>query len=304
MRSILGARMAYFLREAAINIVRSRTVNALTIGIICASLFILGGFILLVSNLHTAVAEWNRVAINVYLTDGASFDDVAALRSALLGEEVVASVRYVSKEQAAGLFKRRFAHLAQAADDLGSDLFPASLELIARGGRGERLEETERVISALRASPLVEEVRDTEEEARKVLSLVGIIAAGGWVVGGILAVASFFTIFNVIRLTVFQRSDEISIMRLVGATGSFIRAPFLVEGTLQGALGAVAAEILLFAAYGRVSAHAAATANPFLQLLTAEFLTPGQAALLALAGTLLGTMGSLLSVRRFLSDRE
>src|SRR5262249_52514197 len=150
-------------------------------------------------------------------------------------EKVVAEVRYVSKEQASAIFKKRFAHLARAADDLGSDLFPASLELVARGGRDERLEDTERLIAALRANPLVEEVRDTEEEARKVLALVGVIAAGGWVVGGILAVASFFTIFNVIRLTVFQRRDEISIMRLVGATGAFIRAPFLVEGTLQGA---------------------------------------------------------------------
>src|SRR5437867_8190887 len=134
-----SARIAYFLREAAINIVRSRTVNALTIGIICASLFILGGFILLVSNLHAAVAEWNRVAINVYLKDGAGEADIAALRASLEGETVVAEVHYVSKEQAAALFKRRFAHLAQAADDLGADLFPASFELVARGGRGERL---------------------------------------------------------------------------------------------------------------------------------------------------------------------
>src|SRR5437867_10134776 len=103
-----SARIAYFLREAAINIVRSRAVNALTIGIICASLFILGGFILLVSNLHAGVAEWNRVSINVYLKDSASEDGVAALRSSLQGEKVVASVRYVSKQEASGIFKKRF----------------------------------------------------------------------------------------------------------------------------------------------------------------------------------------------------
>jgi len=296
------ARLRYFVREALLNIVRARTINALTIGIIGSSLFILGGFLLLVSNLNAAVAEWNRVAINVYLRDDAPADKVAALQAALEAEPTVREVRSISKRDATALFKQRFAHLAAAADDLGGDLFPASLEVLARGGREERLTEMERIVATLRASPLVEEVRDNEEEARKVLSLVGVIAAGGWVVGGILAIASFFTIFNVIRLTVYQRADEISILRLVGATGAFIRAPFLLEGTLQGAAGAGAALLLLFAAYGRLAAHAAATANPFLKLLTSGFLTPWEAAGLALAGTLIGTTGSVLSLRRFLSD--
>jgi len=295
-------RLRYFVREAFLNIVRARTINALTIGIIGSSLFILGGFILLVSNLHVAVADWNRVAINVYLRDDAPMDKVTALRSSIAAEPAVREVRYVSKRDAAALFRQRFAHLAASADELGGDLFPASLEILARGGREERLRETERIVASLRASPLVEEVRDNEDEARKVLALIRVIAAGGWVVGGILAIASFFTIFNVIRLTVYQRADEISILRLVGATGAFIRAPFLLEGTIQGAAGAGAALALLFVAYGRLAAHAAATANPFLKLLTSGFLTPAQVVALALAGTLIGTSGSLLSLRRFLSD--
>jgi len=298
----LPARLRYLLREAVVNLVRARTINALTIGIIGASLFILGGFLLLVSNLHAAVAEWNRIAVNVYLRDDAPLEEVAAMRSSLERESVVREVRDIAREEAAGIFRRRFAHLARAADDVGGNPFPASLEIIALGGREERLDDTERLVARLRENPHVEEVRDSEEEARKVLALIRVISAGGWVVGGILAVASFFTIFNVIRLTVYQRSDEISIMRLVGATATFIRGPFLLEGTLQGMAGALAAEGLLFLAYGRLESYAAATENPFLKLLTAGFLTPGQALALALAGTLLGTTGSLLSLRRFLSD--
>jgi len=114
--------------------------------------------------------------------------------------------------------------------------------------------------------------------------------------------ASLFTIFNVIRLTVYQRRDEISIMRLVGATGAFIRAPFLLEGTLHGAIGAIAALALLFIGYGQLHSYAVSSANPFLQLLTAAFLNPAQAVSLAAAGTLLGATGSLLSLRRFLAD--
>src|SRR5262249_3099867 len=109
MGRLSGGRLGYFFREAAINIVRSRAVNSLTIGIICASCFILCAFFLLDSNLHAAVAEWNRVAINVYMKDSASNGDIAALRSSLEGEKFVAEVRYVSKEQASAIFKKRFA---------------------------------------------------------------------------------------------------------------------------------------------------------------------------------------------------
>ena len=134
------------------------------------------------------------------------------------------------------------------------------------------------------------------------MALIRIVSLGGWVIGGILAMASLFTIFNVIRLTVTQRRDDISIMRLVGATRSFIRGPFLLEGTLQGIVGAVTALALLYLAYGQLEAYASATENPFLQLLTVGFLSPTQAAALAGAGTFIGAVGSLLSLRRFLAD--
>jgi cell division transport system permease protein len=290
------------MREAAVNLLRARAVNALTIGIIGASLFILGGFLLLVSNLHAAVTEWNRVAINVYLRDDAPQQAVADLRERLTADPTLREVRYVSRDQAAAIFRRRFAHLAQAADSVGGNPFPSSLELIARGEREERLEQTEELVASLRASPIVEEVRDSEEEARKVLALLRVISAGGWVVGGILALASLFTIFNVIRLTVYQRRDEIAIMRLVGATAGFIRGPFLIEGMMQGVLGALAAEGLLLFAYGRMLGYAAATENPFLKMLTSGFLSPSQAGALVLGGTFLGMAGSLLSLRRFLPE--
>lgn len=298
----LVARLRYFLREAVINLVRARAVNALTVGIICASLFILGGFILLVSNLHEAVAAWNRVAIIVYLKDDAPDAVVSALRAEVEGRTLVQEVRYVSRDQAAAVFRERFAHLARTADEVGGNPFPASLEILARGERGGRLGETESLIADLRSNVAVEEVRDSEVEAKKVLALIRLISVGGWVVGGILALASLFTIFNVIRLTVYQRRDEVAIMRLVGATSGFIRGPFLLEGTLQGIIGALAAEGLLFMAYGRMEGYAASTANPFLQLLTAGFLTPSQAGAILLGGTILGATGSLLSLRRFLTD--
>jgi cell division transport system permease protein len=303
-RGLLGTATAaarFFLREAATNLLRSRGINTLTVGIITASLFILGGFVLLVSNLGSAVEEWNRVAIIVYLVDDAPGAEVDGLRGGLAAEAIVREVRYISREEAAAIFKQRFAHLAGATEDLEVNPFPASIEILARGDRSERSEETSRLIETLRGNALVEEVRDNEAESRKVMALIQVVSVGGWVIGGILAMASLFTIFNVIRLTVYQRRDDISIMRLVGATATFIRGPFLLEGTLQGIIGAGSALVLLFGAWWWLEAYAAATENPFLQLLTSGFLTAPQAGLLAGAGTLLGAAGSFLSLRRFLS---
>lgn len=297
-----AGKIRFFLREAVTNLVRARGINALTVGIIAASLFILGGFLLLVSNLRAAVQEWNRVAIIVYLRDEASPREIRALRESLAGREIVREARAISREEAAALFQERFAHLAGAAEDLGFNPFPASIEVLARGDRTGRSEATATLIEELRANPLVEEVRDNEAESRKVMALIRVISLGGWIVGGILTMASLFTIFNVIRLTVYQRRDDISIMRLVGATSAFIRGPFLLEGTLQGILGALAALLLLFLAHGRLEAYAASTENPFLMLLTSGFLSPGQAAALAAGGTIIGAVGSLLSLRRFLAD--
>ncbi len=295
-------RLRYFLKEAFLQLLRGRAVNALTIGIISASLFILGGFILLVSNLRAAVGEWNQVAIIVYLRDDAPDEEVRALREAVERDEIAREIHYISRDEAAAIFRQRFTNLAGVADDLGGNPFPSSIEILARGERSARGGPTEALIASLRANAIVEEVRDNESEAQKIQDLIRLVAIGGWVIGGILAMASLFTIFNVIRLTVYQRRDDIAIMRLVGATGAFIRGPFLVEGTLQGILGAVAAEALLFLAWERLGTYAAATGNSFLRLLTAGFLTLPQAAGLAAAGMLLGATGSLLSLRRFLAE--
>jgi len=295
-------RIRYLIREALLNLTRARAVNALTIGIIGASLFILGGFLLLVSNMRSAVADWNQVAVIAYLHDEAESPEVERLLESLRGESFVQEARFISREEAAGIFRERFAHLAEAADALGGNPFPASIEILALGERDARIDETRSLVAGLRKNPVIEEVRDNEDDARKVMALIRVISAGGWLVGGILAMASLFTIFNVIRLTVYQRRDEISIMRLVGATRAFIRAPFLLEGTLHGAIGALAAEGLLFLAYAQLEGYASATDNPFLKLMTDAFLSPAQAAGLAAAGTLLGATGSLLSLRRFLAD--
>jgi cell division transport system permease protein len=105
---------------------------------------------------------------------------------------------------------------------------------------------------------------------------------------------------NTIRLAVYARADEIEILRLVGATRGYIRAPFILEGLLQGLLGAALALLLLFAGYRFLVWRLGLAPAGLLALGAGRFLEPLQVAGLLVAGAVLGGMGSLLSVRRFL----
>lgn len=297
--------LRYFVREAVIGFYRARAMNLVTVSIIAASLSVLGGFLILSGNLGALAEGWDHVQINAYLKDDAVAkrpSEVERLIAAIESRPIVDKVRFVSREEALAIFRSRFASLAGAADSLSANPFPASIEITARGRRSERAAGTEEMIAGLKSSPLVESVQDNEEEARKLLAILAVVSSIGMGVGGVLAAASVFIIFNVIRLTVHARRDEINIMRLVGATGGFIRGPFLVEGMLQGLLGAAGALALLYGGHLLLVDYAARSGSDLAGLLSAQFLPTARAVGLAGGGLLIGLAGSALSLRRFLVE--
>jgi len=297
--------LRYFFREAVIGFYRARAMNLLTVGIIAASLAILGGFLLLVENIRLVADEWDRVQINAYFHDAAADRrpaEVAALVSGLASRPGIREARFISREEALGIFRSRFEGLAPVAGLLGANPFPASVEISVRGDRAERLATTRALVEELKASPLVEMVQDNEEEAKRLLGILAIVTGVGVAVGGVLAAASVFIIFNVIRLTVQARGDEISIMKLVGATPSFIRGPFLMEGMLQGVIGAFVALAILYAGHVALADYAARSGSTLAGLLTARFLPAARALALLAGGLTIGLAGSALSLRRFLAD--
>jgi cell division transport system permease protein len=294
-----------FVREALRGFWRARTSNLVTVGIITAALAVLGGFLLVVENLRTLADAWDRVQIQAYLKDDAADNrgaEVQALVDRLRGLPDVREVRYVSRQEALAFFRSSFEDLKSAAALLPDNPFPASLEVAVRGAGEDRRRRTRELLESLAASPLVETVQDNEEEARRVLAVLAFVSSLGFGVGFVLAAASVFIIFNVIRLTVLARRDEIAIMRLVGATPGFIRGPFLVEGMLQGGVGAAAAVLALYAAHTGLSDYAARSGNDLAEALSARFLPLRLTLGLLAAGLLIGLIGSALSLRRFLSE--
>jgi cell division transport system permease protein len=293
-------RLWSVLGDALGNLRRGGWGGLAAVGAITVSSLILGILWLLAVNLQAILSDWKgQFEVVVFLRDDITADQRELLRRRLQAEAAVAAVQFTSKEEALALFKRDLRGQASLLEGLGENPLPASFQLRIREehqtGPGMRAFAT-----SLERLEGVEEVLYGHEWVDQIGRLVSVLQVAGWVVGTILGGAAVFIVANTIRLAVYARADEIEILRLVGATRGYIRAPFILEGLLQGLLGAALALLLLFAGYRLVVWRLGLAPAGLLALGAGRFLEPLQVAGLLVAGAVLGGMGSLLSVRRFL----
>ena len=274
--------------------------HVLTAGVMAMTLFVFGGFLLIQENLGRLVRGWSdEVQVFVYLGDGVDPGAAEALRVRVAAYPEVKAVRYVSRERAWEDFRRDLGAQSGILDGLDSEVLPASLDVELRSAFRSR----EAVLALARRVEALEGVRDVEYPEtwlEKVRALMVGVERLKWVLGGFLFLVACLIVGSTIKLAIVARRDEIEIMQLVGASDGLIKAPFVIEGMIQGLAGAGAALVLLRASFSLLTAD---TLAPFGALAPAErlaFLYPWQCAQLAVMGWLLGTVGSLLSVRRFL----
>ncbi len=287
--------ISYFVTEAATSLWRSRLVNAVSVGTIAVSLFVLGAFLTVASGLGEVVTRWTeKVQVIVYLEDGIEARVRASLENRLREDPAVGTVEFVSREQALARFREMFRDLSSLPEDLGENPFPASLEVTLRADH-QSPGEVQRMAKALEGAPGVREIQYDLLWIERLATGVRLVRGLGAFLGGILVLAGVFTISNVIRLTIYAREDELDIMRLVGATRAYVKGPFVTEGVMQGGLGGLVATGLLWAALGWLSRGLAAS-----DLLSqAAFrLPPGVALLLVAGGMTVGLAGSLVSLSR------
>ncbi len=231
--------------------------------------------------------------VHVYLRSGAPATDVDTLIARLHDDPRVASVDYVSSAQALSDARRR-PGLSQLIDDSGTNPFPASLDV-----RVLRLTSVGDVASSLAGQPAVDPAYPTSYDAGAYQSLERFIGVAGSIVAGILlalAAVSAAVTANAIRAAILARSDDVAIMRLLGASGWMVRGPFLFEGALTGEVAGVAsagALLALFAAAQRASAQVFTALLPGVDWGAALACAAG----LVLAGIGLATVASVAGLR-------
>jgi cell division transport system permease protein len=288
--------LRYFIEEAFISLWRGRLIHVVSIGTIAVSLLVLGTFLTVASNLNAAVAEWSRkIQIVLYLEDGLEWRIRKNLERRLMEDAAVASVEHVTQAQALRRFRQLFPDLQSLPEDLGENPFPASLEVTIRPNQNAP-ENVDRLVVEFANAPGVEQVQYDSLWIRRLNTAIQLVRWIGGFLGGILVVASVFTISNVIRLTAYARQDELDIMRLVGATRAYIQGPFVVEGVIQGGLGGLVGVGLLWLAFHILVGRALASSDLLGRAVI--FLPVQLAAGIVVGGMVVGVVGSLVTLRR------
>ena len=286
----------YFAHEGLSNMFSHGFMSFAAIGITVACLLIMGTFTLVAVNANGLLEDLEQEnEILAYVDDTYTEAESKALQKKLEAVPNVASATYISKRQATEDFAAKYPdeELFQGLDpEIFRDRYAIKVADLER--QGETVEQIQSIPGIAKISAH-EEIAGGFVTVRNVATVVCVALIA------ILFVVSVFIISNTIKLTTFDRRDEIAIMRMVGATNGFIRWPFVYEGFLFGILGAVIAFFLQWGLYEAVSRGVAN--NDTLQLIRIipfEQLWAPVAEVFAGAGIVIGVGGSLSAIRKFL----
>jgi cell division transport system permease protein len=309
----MALHLGYVSRETAISLKRNLLMTLAGILTVAVSLFLFGGVLLLSRMVDHGTARWkNGVELEIFLCSKstaepdsatpkcrseASEGQIAAVRAELEQSPDVRRFRFFSKEDAFNEAKRIFAGDPELLSNIDPDGLPVSFRVAPK-----KAELTENVAAAFqgRYTDGVDTVLTAKEQVRRLLAGIRWIRGLFFAIAGVLLASSLFLIVNTIRLATFARRREIQVMKLVGATNWFIRVPFMCEGLIQGAIGAVLAFVGVYTLRVILSDLVDRSRN----LFSAFYVTAGDAIAIGLlivaVGATVGAMGSAIGLRRFL----
>jgi cell division transport system permease protein len=294
------------------NFVRNAWLSIAATAVMVVTISIGLGAIVLNATARNAITELSKnLKVSVYLKSDAPAGAQNELKAALIGNQYVSSVDYVSVDQA----KKNFSDSFQTDDKLleglalvGSDSLPASYEISVNNI--EKINEVGEIAKDSKYESAVEEVSlgktnvkstiDRAAAAQRFVIKASIIAAS------IFGAVSVLIIFNTIRMAIFTRSEEIRTMKLIGATPNYIRGPFIIEVCLYGIIAGIAANAVVYTgivSFGSKLANQpefAPTYNHFTQGSTMLTMLAGG----VLAGILVGIVSSMLAMEKYLKLKK
>jgi cell division transport system permease protein len=286
----------YFFSEATASLWRGFKTALIATATITVAFVVLGGFLMLTSNLERVFTRWQDAAeFSVYLSDAVSADERAAIEQTLRASAVVSALESVSKEDALKRFKQNFATLAESASDLPANPLPASLEVRLRPNANPM--DVAALADKAAALPGVADVRYDRQWIQRLMYAVDVVRAGGFALAALLVFAAALTVASVVRLALFARREEIHIMQLVGAPIAYIRGPFIVEGLIQGGIGAIAALVILWITFFALKSRADSWLAGAIDPAALGFLSLPMAAALLVAGAAVGAAGGFIAAR-------
>ena len=292
-------RLQYLLREALVNVLTNRTTTVVAVATTAFTFACVGVFLLFYVNLRAmALSLEQDIQVMVYLQDDVTNHVKNEIEQQLKTDRAVAALTFVSKEQALADFQVQFPAESHLLDGLGQNPLPASF-VVTLAAETRSSDAMRRWADRVQLIPGVAQVQYNQAWVEALAGMVKYIELAAIIVGVILSAASVTIIANTIRLALYSRREEIEILGMIGASRTFIRVPYLLEGAALGVLGSALSLVILWAGF-ELFRHEIRSASRFLgvdALLT--FFPLEMCMVLVLVGLFLGFSGSFLSLLRF-----
>ncbi|MDP9458471.1 MAG: hypothetical protein CYG60_00985 [Actinobacteria bacterium] len=286
--------LGFFLREAAKNMRLNALMSITAVTTTAVCVLILGVGLLFSAHVESLIRQVGKdVAITAFFPENAPREQVDEARAKVEGYPEVAEVTYISEAEALNRFKETFSEQPNIYEGMDPGVLPASLEIrLAEPGASDTVAERLR-------SDGFEGLNYPQQAINRLDQVTGYVVWGLRAATVLFLVASVLLISNAIRISIFARRKEIEVMKLVGASDSFVRTPFVLEGLVQGLVGATLAALLVV--WGNaIFVEWVQNQIPFIPISSAAVNTLFVLVLLIAVGVLIGVLGSFLSVRRFL----
>ena len=288
----------HIFRRATRSIWENLYLNAVSASVIGASLVLLGLYSLIQNNLSTVIDSWNKdIHISVYFAETVDDERRLDLRDQIHAMPEVVQVRYVSESDAKKWMLEEVSGIEETLSELGDNILPASLE-ITLDAQMAHPKQIENFTKRIQTEDFVTADYGVEW-VDKFNAFLRMFQALGTVVGLLIIVAAMFLVTNTVHLVIYNRRNELEIAKLVGATQSFILLPFLIEGAIQGLIGALGALTCLWAIHKTLVGQLQQSET--LKMVTdLTFIPTSQQLILLMIGLTLGLVAALIATLRFL----
>jgi cell division transport system permease protein len=292
--------LQYVMRRTLQSVRGNLLLNLITISIIAISMLIFSTFTLLAFNLTNFLKIWeDKIEVIAYLKRGTPSSEVEPLLKKTRLLEGVEVVRYVSPYDAMAFMETKLGRQKNLLEGIQPAVLPPSFEIQLKKEFRNSTKINE-VVTHLRKVPQFEEIQYGQEWVETFSVLVHILRLTQWILGGLLLIAIIFITSNTLQLTISSRREEIEVMHWVGASPSFIRVPFYVEGLIQGLLGGGLAILFLLLLHQGLFLYIPPSMQAWLAKIPVLFLPPETIAWILLGGMVLGFFGSFVASMRVL----
>ncbi len=296
--SVLG----YFIGEGFSNVFKNKKSTGASLMIMCATMIIFGIFLILGENINHFVDQVeSEQGIQVFVKNEATQEQIDQLGEDIRKIDGVSTVDFVSKDEALEQMKERFGERQDLLDGYEGEnnIFTASYVVTLTD-----LTKSQEVQDQINTyTDVVKKIQSKDEVVTTLINLANGIKIVTGVILALLIIISIFIIANTIKLTVHARRKEISIMKYVGATNSFIRWPFIVEGMIIGVLASIISIVIVGGAYTFIADKL--VSSEFMQLINMSLISFGDMFnsiifVYMLLGIGIGVLGSMISMRKYL----